>query len=391
MRLFPFVLIALLQVAYLPVAHAQAGDELYQQAIDDIAQLQWQEASWLLEEVLQLNPNHQGAKVDLMLAYCQLEDFSRAGALQQQLRALPVLPQAISDLIRQKTEQGCTEKTQWQWQVQSWIASDSNLDQGSSKRWLEVTLPDGVFNLEVDQSSLPRSGWLAGLEVQAMATPPGGSQWALHAGAVQSWPQSGQSMRWFGGFWQPQARSDWGVGVQQFWLQSEPYQSSILLEYRGLPSVARIESLLRLRAQFVDIDPRYQSLHSEWRGQHISQWRGLWLDNRAQLGFEFSPQRPGGNQYSGELSSRLVYPFGLHSLELQLRARIAHDQDGYSPLLEYNQARQSVQSQAAFAYQWQSLWLGKWRLEYQYQEQNDRLPLFSWQKKMISLSYKQDF
>ncbi|AZN37877.1 tetratricopeptide repeat protein [Iodobacter ciconiae] len=391
MRLLPFVLMTILQAIYQPAAFARAGDELYQQAINDINQQQWQEASWLLEEVLQLNPNHQGAKVDLMLAYCQLEDFTRAGDLQRQLRALPVLPHAISDLIRQKMEQGCTEKTQWQGQLQSWVARDSNLDQGSSKRWLEVTLPDGVFNLEVDQSSLPRSGWLAGVEVQAMATPPGGQQWALHAGAVQSWPQSGQSMRWFGGFWQPQVRSNWGVGLQQFWLGSKSYQSSMLLEYRGLPSIARIESLLRLRAQFVDIAPRYQSLHSEWRGQYISQWRDLWLDNRAQLGFEFSPQRPGGNQYSAELSSKIIYPRGSHSLELQLRARIAQDQQGYSPLLEYNQLRQSVQTHASFAYQWNSQRLGRWRLEYLYQEQSDRLPLFSWQKKLISLSYKQDF
>ncbi|MDW5416956.1 hypothetical protein R6242_10300 [Iodobacter sp. CM08] len=390
MRLIPTAILLLLLVCP-PIAQAQTAEALYQQAIDDVAQQSWQEASWLLEEVLQLNPHHQGAKLDLMLVYCQLEDYSRAAVLQRQLQALPVLPQAISDLIRQKTEQGCREKTLWQGQIQSWIASDSNLDQGSSKRWLEISLPDGVFNLEVDPNSMPQAGYLAGLEIQAIATPPGGQQWALHAGAVQSWPLSSQTMRWFGGFWQPQARSDWGVGLQQFWLQNEAYQSSALLEYRGLPAFAGVQSLLRLRAQMVDIAPRYQSLHSEWRVQHIQKWRGLWLDNRAALAFELAPQRPGGNQYSGELSSRLIYPLGPHQLELQLRARVMQDREGYSPLLEYNQKRQSLQSNLGLAYQWQSPWASKWRLEYQYQEQNDSLPLFSWQKQLISLSYKQDF
>ena len=118
--------------------------ELYQQALQSIAEGRKSDASAALSKVIENEPLHAGAWIDLALIQCALGRAAEAEHLFQQIERRFHPPPGIKDLITQARARGCA---QWQPYTQGAIligrGYDQNVNQGASSSTYSL-LRDGV-------------------------------------------------------------------------------------------------------------------------------------------------------------------------------------------------------------------------------------------------------
>lgn len=157
-KLFLYASVAMTMAAA-PAAMAQPTPaELYQRALQSIAEGRKGEASAALAKVIEFEPLHAGAWIDLALIQCSLGRADEAERLFKQIEARFNPPPGIMELIAQARARGCAE---WQPYTQSAVlvgrGYDQNVNQGASSANYSL-LRDGVpVNYTLLPEFLPRS------------------------------------------------------------------------------------------------------------------------------------------------------------------------------------------------------------------------------------------
>lgn len=131
---------------------SREAQELYTQALQSIADGRKNDASATLSRVIEQEPLHAGAWLDLALIQCALGHADEAERLFAIIEVRFAPPQEIVELIANTRQAGCAS---WQPLAQSMISigrgSSLNVNQGSTRETFEASL-DGV---PVDLPLLP--------------------------------------------------------------------------------------------------------------------------------------------------------------------------------------------------------------------------------------------
>jgi len=145
------------QAAAAPSAAAQDGDDLYLQALQSIAEGRRDDASQQLNALIERQPQHAGAWLDLALTQCALGNTEQAERLFAafETRFDPARP--ILELIAAAREQGCGS-----WEpfssavVMAGRGLDQNVNQGARTSRFVAGGPSGQVEYELSDDFRPR-------------------------------------------------------------------------------------------------------------------------------------------------------------------------------------------------------------------------------------------
>lgn len=141
-------------------AHAQTTElppELYLGAMQSIAEGRQNDASEALRQVIDQEPQHAGAWLDLALTQCALGHAEEAERLFLAIEKRFAPPPLIMELISRRRALGCAE-----WQPQSRFSVslgrgfDNNLNQGASNPTFSISKGDYHINLQLLPDYLPQ-------------------------------------------------------------------------------------------------------------------------------------------------------------------------------------------------------------------------------------------
>lgn len=152
------------------MAHAQSTEmppELYLDAMQSIADGRQNDASEALRRVIDQEPQHAGAWLDLALTQCALGHAEEAERLFLAIEERFAPPPVIMDLISRRRALGCVG-----WQPQSQFSAslgrgfDSNLNQGASNSTFSIGKGDYLVNLKLLPEYLPQSDQYTSLSME---------------------------------------------------------------------------------------------------------------------------------------------------------------------------------------------------------------------------------
>lgn len=347
-RLTPCALVlpALLAVALTAGgARAQTADEvqdLYREALRSVAEGRRDDATESLKRVIEQEPLHAGAWLDLALVRCDLGQLAEAERLFQAIEQRFAPPPEIRALIAQARAGGCTG---WQPRALYSIALgrgiSQNVNQGATSATYQPV--DGGGGLELLPEFLPRHDQYSIVSADYMRDlTPNGTQGfvqfqdrrhdSLHAYDSTSL-FAGIDTPWRYRRWQLRTTASLGYAT----LGSELYQRQVQVQAQLIPPVPLPKTVqLSLHGALTHVDyltlDNFRGNTGELRGQLT--WRsgthyasasvGL-LDDRA------AEDRPGGNRHGNLLS-------------LQYRLLLPADSTG-----ELGYTRQTWRSASAYA------------------------------------------
>jgi len=131
-------------------AFAQAQQEdLYRDAMIAISEGRTADAQRLLKSLIDQQPLHAGASLELAMLYCATSDALEAEKLFKEIEQRFAPPPAIQEVIRQQRLQGCHG-----WQAKSSMAlrvgygNESNVNQGARNSF--YTFDSGTLQMEVE-------------------------------------------------------------------------------------------------------------------------------------------------------------------------------------------------------------------------------------------------
>lgn len=131
---------------------------LYLDAMQSIAEGRQNDASDALRRMIEKEPQHAGAWLDLALTQCELGHAEEAEFLFQTIIKRFAPPPVIMEVIARRRAMGCTG-----WQPQSWFSvsvgrgTDSNLNQGASSPAFSIGSGDYRVDLQLLPEYLPQS------------------------------------------------------------------------------------------------------------------------------------------------------------------------------------------------------------------------------------------
>ncbi|WP_028454697.1 hypothetical protein [Chitinilyticum litopenaei] len=376
---------------FLVAAHAWAEapydpdhDPLYLQVEQEIQSGHWEAARWLLEEFLQRQPDHFGARIELISVYCRLGLVEQSQLLHEQLLADPALNAMQRRALNLIADAGCVRVNRDEITLSSWMGYTSNLNRSTWRQVLEITTPDGEVTLPLDDLSKPRPAGLLGAQIQYRTGSE--AEWLLQAGYHGSFSPAGYRQSWLTLGWQP--RADLRVELSGNWFIEEAYRQALQLRYEPVLS-QDAGQLLRAELQFKQehytVSPDYHASDLALGLRHYWLAEQSLLDVAVHAGYLHAPDRPGGSR--SRLHAEAGYATGWRDYRIDGRLHYLWQQDaqGYSPLLNNNQRRQGQEWRISAGIEWgwrESIW----RLEYSYQQLTDRIPLFSYREHALFLS-----
>lgn len=157
------VLAALLACAWATPALAQTHDgsdqpDLYQQALQSIAEGRRNDASRELSQLIEQEPLHAGAWFDLAMTQCALGHGAEAERMFATIETRFQPSRALLELIAQAREEGCAR-----WQPASTLqlslgrGFESNVNQGASTRTYVFDGPEGRYEQTLTEDFVPKS------------------------------------------------------------------------------------------------------------------------------------------------------------------------------------------------------------------------------------------
>jgi tetratricopeptide (TPR) repeat protein len=302
-----------------------------------------------LERALLMQPDYGAAQIDYAEAlFLQGQIFS-AMDMNRLLLARNDLPADLSDMLEQRQQDWRAMTRQTNFQVDSLLGYDSNLNRGPSTNQITVTLSGEPIELELSPDVLPIAGAYANLRVAA-------SHSRLQPGASHNW------MSEFTG----RVSEDNASDLVQFngryayarerrshaW-QSGGAVSHLQLGGRALLSAAEANAFYqqasdRACGPYYGIAAQYQYYHE--RSSHLDAVEtrstgGLACDrivNNAALTAELSQissfavysDRPGGNRHGWQARLTWQHELPLGSVTAQVSHSRLIDRKGYSELLD---------------------------------------------------------
>jgi len=149
--------LALVQLAGPARAADPAPPDPYQQALQSIAEGRKNDASATLSSIVEQEPLHAGAWLDLALIQCSLGHADEAERLFQAIEKRFAPPPGILELINAARQKGCTEwHPQSSYSVTLARGVDQNVNQGASNPFLNVDSDGAIISLPLLPDFLPK-------------------------------------------------------------------------------------------------------------------------------------------------------------------------------------------------------------------------------------------
>lgn len=324
--------------------HRQTTDALYQSALESIAEGRKNDASATLMEVIEHEPLHAGAWLDLALIQCGLGHTAEAERLFSAVEQRFALSAPMRAIIADERALGCKR---WQPARSATVmfgrGIDQNVNQGALTSRYVVDAPGGQVEYELSDDFRPRHDQYLQLSGEYMreATPNGTLGFAQYQfrrnDALHQYDSAalfaGLETPWRFGRWRVRGTGSLGLVT----LGSQLYQRQGQLQLRvtpplPLPEGVQFDTVASFtRNQLVTLD-NFDSSTSDLRG-HLS-WRSSSTFASASIGWQDDhalAERPGGSRDGAYLN-------------LLLRRRLSQGID-----TELGYTRQSWRSSEAYA------------------------------------------
>ena len=322
-------------------ALAQGADS-YSRAVEQLESGQTQTAVTLLESVVQQNPRHAGARLDLVLGYCALGQLSSAQEHYTALEQFPGVPLALLKVAQAALATGCTgrEPGERVWAMAGLaIGHTSNVNAGPSQSrvWFAQGAP--IDFLDFTQDSMPRSDWL-----KTFSAGVGYSRWALqgefrkhhHASAydaVQLQLSGGGSAQGVGSF--QDAR--WGAQMGAWWQRKGSREHALGLSYEAWQLEPRATARYGVGAKAVMLDyprePKYGSVRLELGPRLAFRWSQTRLLGSSEATYDHTvSDRPGGDRLGLQLGIEASRPWLGGQLQANLMLQAQHDREPFNTI-----------------------------------------------------------
>jgi len=399
------VLAALLQGCAVASANG-----LYERALDAVATGDTTAAASLLEQLVQQQPNHAGAWLDMAMLYCSAGYSTQALSLFDAIENRFAPPTGILELIAAQRASGCkasagaaNEPSRTSWGAQLARGFESNVNQGV--RDLDVTLNSTArsIRLQLTPDYAPRSDAYSALTLDA-SRPMGQAgtqawvQWharvfdTQHAFDVKS-IAAGVVQPWLAQPWKGRLQAS----ASQVDLGNSPYQQSVDLRLSATPQ-AGLPAGWQADLSLGWSDIRYLS---------VAGFNARWLDLRSALSYSAARWalqgsvgwqrdqalglRPGGDRYgwSAELGGRWALGSG-GMAELAGGVQNWVDNAAYSPgLIDQQRTLRSANVRAAVL--WRAGPQGHWVFEVRHVRNLENIGLFGYDAASVQLGYQWRF
>ncbi len=387
-----------------PGAFAQTGptsQDLYQDALQSIAEGRKNDASETLTRVIEQEPLHAGAWLDLALIQCALGHTDRAERLFEAIETRFDPPAELRAVIASTRAQGCAR-----WQAQRHLTlsagrgSDQNVNQGASNANYTVDGVNGPENVTLLPDFLPKHDQftMASADYVRDLTPNGTigfSQFQLRRNDhLHNYDSAslftGIETPWRFGAWTLRSTVTLGflsLGGQLYQRQAQaqgrigpplPLPGSTQFYLTG--GITHVEYLTLSNFDGNAFELKGQLTHRNERS--ASSISAGWLDDRA-IG-----ARPGGNRHGAMLSMQRQQRLhdGL-SGELGYTYQNWRSASAYSPgLIETTRAQRSQVMRAALVYRVD----GNSSLQFEWRQvwNRENIPIFQYNNRQLQLSWQ---
>jgi hypothetical protein len=402
--------LVVLCLALLSGGQLAAAQDLYSEALEAVARNDSQAASALLEQLVQQQPDHAGAWLDMAMLYCSAGYTRQALTLFDAIEHRFAPPPGILELIRLQRASGCQPNTQVDvaapgdaWRAQLGRGFESNVNQGA--RDLNVSLPGagGPLELQLTPDSGAQGDGLIALDVDTRRPvgTAGAQAWAawqsrrydslhrfdMHAltlGASQPW----KSDLWRG---QLEASASWmrlGDALYQqvagVRVAASPWQrlpAGWQADVSGGWTRTQYPTARNFDAQRVDVRGTLAYAAPGWRGQLL-----VGMQRDAPLA-----ERPGGKRHGWSAEWGVGWPVaGVAVAELGGTLQSWHDAQDYAPgLIDQARMQRTLSSRAALV--WPAGAQGEWVLEARQVRNNENIGLFAYDTLSLRLGYQWRF
>ena len=391
------LLLAALTLGLTPLGLAHASEEpdsdnaAYGRALSDLAAGRTQAAIQGFSAIVARYPNHQGALLDLALAYCQGALPQDADILFERMLASPDLPPAIQEVIKFYKMGACQAPSPvWRTMLATGVGRAQNLNQAPQSGVLY--LPPLDTTLTLAEKSRPQkdnylitevvlfrqpdsSGWGGGLFLQNGAY---GQQ-----GAYDYTLTTGLLTR----------RSQWGTAQVELQgaLLNQQYGGQNHLNSLSITGSAMWGGQAGLVASAASFNypnlPDYRSQQLDLRGRWQSHKNNgfNWVGDVGWNTDQALADRPGGNREGPMAQFTANWAFASNqSLEMTHRLAWKQDAKPYSALFfgDVHRHNRQASTYAAWRYRVSKHW--QWRVEGRYATSKDTVSLFTYSSSALS-------
>ncbi|MDD2809714.1 tetratricopeptide repeat protein [Rhodoferax sp.] len=388
--------------SFLCASGVVVANDLYERALDAIATGNTPVATELLAQLMQQQPNHAGAWLDMAMLYCSAGMNMEALALFDAIEARFAPPAGILELMSLQRANGCKPSAvaAVTWRGQLGRGFETNVNQGV--RDLNVTLlgAGGPLHLQLTPNYAPRADGFTTLVMDA--------NWALGPRHTRAWVQwqgkvfdsqhgfdtaawqLGVLQPWQGSRW----RGEWQASLSQVSLGGVPYQQTT-----GLRAV--LEPMARWPMGWHgDMALRWSDVHyktlpgfdARWVDMHVGgRYSSANLLFQGGVGWQADTalgQRPGGSRqgWSADVLVRRALGGGVFG-ELGGGVQRWLDNQSYAPgLIDQPRHQRSWVVRAALFLPVGSQ--GQWVLEARQQRNMENIALFGFDVVSVQLGYE---
>lgn len=409
----------------LPIGHAQTtaldlnAADVYQAALQALAQGDKRTAQTLLERVVQQTPEHAGAWLDLALLYCELGDERSAYALFERIERELQPPLSIQALITKAREQGCRLPKAWMAQAQVALGHSSNVNYGPSVGVIRFAPSAPFSELFLAPSQRPQAD--SHLTADLMWVLPArtdnwlGAQWQAMVQAKQhqqvkafdtqtvalgaTWRgvprDSARWQAWGLKEWEVAAYgSHWLLGGNAYETSAQVWASTWSNEWLYSPITWRWGYEGGLGQFTYPGNSVYDSVRADARLRVQARWQGLGLGQVGSLSIgplkdQAINHRPGGSRAGYTVNAQWSLSVSPHQqLVVYLQHQKMKEQSAYNPLFFGGVERSPSYQIMGLKYQ-QTLASGNaWSVAWMTQKTKDQLDIFSYKNQQLNLSYQ---
>lgn len=385
-------------------AQAAPADDQYGAALRALGEGRLEDATALLRQVLEREPRHAGAWLDLAISQCELGNAREAERLFSGLERHLALPPGIAQVIAHYRATGCSKtavRRTGAWLLSATRGHDDNVNQGASDPRFSIGTGSSQVEYELDSAYLPKAdsfGQLAASYLRPLGDSTDLIVQAYSRRYDRQHTQDSASVlaalqhTWKAGDWRVRGTAALGYVT----LDRVFYQRQQQLQARVTPPLKLPPALdLALTANLSRLDyptrPAYDGNTVELGG--ILAWRGkrdLAQATLTRLHDASAPARPGGDrqswfgsvQWSGDVGERL-------GIEAGLTRQLWRSEAAYSPgLIDAHRLQNTTVAHAAV--QWRVLPQTSLVLEWRSTQNRENISLFQYNSRALQLSLRWD-
>lgn len=377
-----------------------AQDALYQEALRALAEGRPNEATEMLSRLIEQQPRHAGAWLELAITQCDLGNAEEAERLFRQVEQRFAPPPGILDVIANHRARGCQRLDSPRpasWQLAAGRGHDSNVNQGTHNTSFSIGDAPGELTDEFlphpDAYSLLSASYVRPLGADTVVIAQLYSRRHDHQRSQDSSSLlTALEHAWTLGRWRTRATAAYGAIT----LDGKLYQRQQQLQLRaaptlGLPQQLDLAAMLNLSHVAYPTRPAYDGNTVELGG--VLNYRGKGDQGQfivSKLHDNGTPERPGGNRDGWYASAQW---FALVGRDLYAEAGLTQQHwrgsSVYAPELVDVVRRQNTTSVRA-ALQWYFRQNVSLHLEGRLVRNRENISLFEYNSRALQLSLRWD-